>query len=228
MHNPFRRYLLLLGALAFGSLPASHAATGETGLCAPFMHGKVDTSLVSSMLEAAKDGYLYRIRKDSSRVGFCVDSEFKRVEAAFRDFNGGVALVPADGVKPDQQAMMVIRTASLDTRGSVLEHLIKSESFFDVKNYPEILFVSRRFEWLGADQAKIHGELTVLGVTRPVILSVTLIPENNSQAGGEESLTIKASTVINRSDFGMDSLSRLISDQVELCLSVEVVRYRSS
>jgi polyisoprenoid-binding protein YceI len=228
MHNLLSRTLLLLGALALGGLPVSHATTGESDLCAPFMDGKVDTTLVSSMLEAAKDGYLYRIRRDSSRVGFCVDSELKRVEAAFRDFNGGVALAPADWVMPDQQAMMVIQTASLDTRGSVIESLIKSASFFDVQKYPEILFISHRFEWLDADEAKIHGELTVRGITRPVTLDVTLIPENDSRAGGEESLTIKASTVISRSEFGMDSLSRLISDRVELCMSVEVVRYRSS
>jgi polyisoprenoid-binding protein YceI len=226
MLKTIRRYSLPLGILVLGWLPASQASTDDTDLCAPFKDGKVDTSLVSSMLEAAEDGYLYRIRTDSSQVGFCVDSEFKRVEAAFNDFKGGVSLTPADWVKRDQQAMVVIRTASLDTRGSVIENLIKSERFFDVEKYPEILFVSRHFEWLSADKAKIHGDLTVHGVTRPVALDVSLIPEKQQQNAGEESILIKASTVINRADFGMDSLSRLVSNQVELCMTVEVVRYK--
>ncbi|MGB5540980.1 MAG: YceI family protein, partial [Gammaproteobacteria bacterium] len=85
---------------------------------------------------------------------------------------------------------------------------------------------SRSFEWLGTDKAKIHGDLTVHGVTRPVALDVTLIPADKQQGTAEESITVKASTVINRSEFGMDSLSRLVSDQVELCMSVEVLRYR--
>lgn len=227
MLKTIRRYLLPLGILALGWLPVSQAATDDTDLCAPFKDGKVDTSMVSSMLEAAEDGYLYRIRTDSSRVGFCVDSEFKRVEASFNDFKGGVALTPADWVQHDQQAMVVIRTASLDTRGSVIESLIKSERFFDVDKYPEILFVSRHFEWLSADKAKIHGDLTVHGVTRPVALDVSLIPEKQQQQNAsEESILIKASTVINRADFGMDSLSKLVSNQVELCMTVEVVRYQ--
>ena len=226
MSHKLRRYMLLLGMLTLGWLPVIGAAADNPELCAPFKDGKVDTTLVSSMLKAAKDGYLYRIRKDSSQVGFCVDSEFKRVEAAFNDFSGGLALTPAEWVAHDQQAMVVIRTASLDTRGSIVESLIKSERFFDVEKYPEILFVSRSFEWLGTDKAKIHGDLTVHGVTRPVALDVTLIPADKQQGTAEESITVKASTVINRSEFGMDSLSRLVSDQVELCMSVEVLRYR--
>jgi polyisoprenoid-binding protein YceI len=182
--------------------------------------------MLSSMLEAAEDGYLYRIRPESSRVGFCVNSELKRVEALFHDFSGGVALTPANWVQRDQQAMMVIRTASLDASGALVENLIKGESFFDVEKYPEILFVSRRFEWLGADKAKIHGDLTVHGVTRPVALDVTLAPAEQAQVDGEEGILIKASTVINRADFGMGSLSKLVSNEVELCMTVEVVRYR--
>jgi len=221
------RYVLLLGVAALGWLPAVATATGNSELCAPFKDGKVDKTLVTSMLKAAKDGYLYRIDKDSSRVGFCVDSEFSRVKGLFHDFTGGVALTPADWVAHDQQAMVVIRTDSLDASGSVVENLIKSKRFFDVENYPEILFVSHSFEWLGTDKAKIHGDLTVHGVTRPVALDVTLIPAKKQGASGGETMLIKASTIIKRSDFGMDGLSRLVSDQVELCLSVEVVRYHS-
>jgi polyisoprenoid-binding protein YceI len=209
-----------------GWLPLSQAASENTELCAPFKDSNVDEALVSSMLQAAKDGYLYRIRKDSSRVGFCVDSEFSRVEAVFRDFSGGLALTPAERSANAQQAMVVIRTESLDTSGSIVENLIKSERFFDVETYPEILFVSHSFEWLDKDKAKIHGDLTVHGVTRPVALEVTLIPQQKQPGSSEETMLIKASTVIKRSDFGMDSLSTLVSDQVELCMSVEVLRYR--
>ena len=226
MREKLRPYIFLMGILMLGWLPVTQAAANNPELCAEFMDGKVDETLVTSMLQAAKDGYLYRIRQDSSQVGFCVESEFKRVEADFSEFKGGLALTPATWVERDHQAMVVIRTASLDTRGSIIKDLIKSERFFDVEKYPEILFVSHRFEWLGKDKAKIHGDLSVHGVTRPVALDVTLTPAGKQQKSGEESILIKASTVINRSDFGMDSLSSLVSDQVELCMSVQVVRYR--
>lgn len=226
MSQMLRHFMLLVGIFTLGWLPVSQAATESSELCAPFKDSKVDEALVSSMLQAAKDGYLYRIRKDSSRVGFCVDSEFSRVEAVFHDFSGGLALTPAERSANAQQAMVVIRTDSLDTSGSIVENLIKSKRFFDVETYPEILFVSHSFEWVDKDRAKIHGDLTVHGVTRPVALEVTLIPQQKQPGSSEETMLIKASTVINRSDFGMDSLSTLVSDQVELCMSVEVLRYR--
>jgi len=67
---------------------------GEEELCAPFLHGKVDLSRVEAMRAAAKGGHLYRIQPDTSRVGFCVDSQFSVVKAEFKDFQGGMTLWP--------------------------------------------------------------------------------------------------------------------------------------
>jgi hypothetical protein len=54
---------------------------GEQEPCAPFLNGKVDSSRVQAMQAAAKGGHLYRIQPDTSRVGFCVDSQFAVVKA---------------------------------------------------------------------------------------------------------------------------------------------------
>ena len=117
---------------------------GEEELCAPFLNGKVDQSRVESMRTAAKGGHLFRIQPDTSRVGFCVDSQFAVVKAEFKDFQGGLTLWPNHPDNKDQ-AMVMVKTASLDTGGSMIEYMLKSERFFDVENYPEILFVSTGF-----------------------------------------------------------------------------------
>lgn len=218
--------------LAITGLSLSHAADSNEGdLCSPFMDGKVDPSLIATMLDAAQDGNLYRIDDDTSRVGFCVSSKFNEVKGDFHDVRGGLTLSTTTDTSGDGQALLVINTASLDTKGSMIEHLIKSERFFDVEKYPEILFVSRGFEWTGQDTATIVGDLTVHGVTRAVVFDVTLTPVKDTSGlekiSGKLSnrMLVKATTTIHRSQFGMDNMSKLVSDSVDLCMSVEVQRH---
>ena len=218
--------------LAISGLSLSYAADSKEGdLCSPFMDGKVDPSLIATMLDAAQDGNLYRIDDDTSRVGFCVSSKFNEVKGDFHDVRGGLTLSATTATSGDGQALLVINTASLDTKGSMIEHLIKSERFFDVEKYPEILFVSRGFEWTGQDTATIVGDLTVHGVTRAVVFDVTLTPVKDTSGlekiSGKLSnrMLVKATTTIHRSQFGMDNMSKLVSDSVDLCMSVEVQRH---
>lgn len=206
-------------------LAAMSAMAAEDELCSPFQDGVVDESLVSSMLSAAEDGYLYRIRKDSSQVGFCVDSQFQKVAGSFREFQGGLTLGTLDG--SNGQTMVVVNTASLESDHAVIDPLIKGERFFDVRNYPQILFVSTGFEWTGARSAILAGELTLHGETRPVLFDVELTNITEARAGETDTILFKATTAIQRSDFGMDTLSSLVSDTVRLCLSVEAVKYRA-
>jgi polyisoprenoid-binding protein YceI len=200
---------------------------GDEEPCAPFLGGKVDMSRVEAMRDAAKSGHLYRIQPGTSRVGFCVNSQFAKVRAEFKDFKGGLSLWPDDSGKKDQ-AMVLVKTASLDTGGSMLEHLLKSERFFDVENFPEILFVSTGFTWTTDTAGILKGDLTLHGVTRPVAFKVTVLPVKSNGESGEVAgkVLVKAGAMIRRSDFGMDTLSRLVDDTVELCMSVEAVRYK--
>ncbi len=200
------------------------AAEGDE-LCEPFLEGKVDASLLSTMLSAAENGHLYRIDPDSSRVGFCVDSQLSRVEGSFRDFRGGLALDSKD--IGNGQAMVVIRTDSVDTDAAFIKKLLKGGSFFDVENNPEILFISTGFEWISPTTAKLEGDITVRGVTRSVVFDVTLTDKRPVNAGVEEKILVKATTTLNRTDFGMTSLTSLVSDNVRLCMSVEATRYKS-
>jgi polyisoprenoid-binding protein YceI len=218
---------MLVALVVMGSLSLVSANAKDDDICAPFKNNKVDESLVASMLDAAESGYLYRINEDTSQVGFCVSSGWTEVKGDFHDFSGGLTLMPDDNVtsRSGDQAMVIIRTASLDTRSTTVENLIKGESFFDVVKYPEILFVSHRFERTGRDTAKILGDLTVHGVTRPVTFQVTLTPVKQVGNNIVERMLVKAKTTIQRSDFEMDKMSGLVSDTVTLCISAEAVRY---
>ena len=121
--------------------------------------------------------------------------------------------------------MVMVKTASLDTGGSMIEYLLKSERFFDVENYPEILFVSTGFTWSSDTTGTLKGDLTLHGVTRPVTFEVTVFPVKSKDEKQIGKVLVKAGTIIRRSDFGMDTLSQVVNDNVELCMSVEAVRY---
>jgi polyisoprenoid-binding protein YceI len=159
-------------------------------------------------------------------MGFCVDSSVGNVKGQFKDFKGGLTFVPASA--EEQQAMVMVNTGSIETDTPLIEGMLKSEKFFDVKNFPDILFVSREFRWLDRSEAMLIGDLTMHGVTREVGFHVRLIDlENSDKIGDGQRIRVKATTLISRSEFGLKALSGVVSDAVSLCMSVEAVRYKA-
>lgn len=201
----------------------SVSALAETDVCAPFKDGVVDESIVTKMLAAAEDGHLYRIKPSSSKVGFCVDSPIGLIEGDFKKFTGGLTFLQ-ENVSRDEQAVVMVETASLETDGPFIEGMLKGRKFFDVDNFPEILFVSTDFKWVSETEAVLLGELTLHGVTKAVGFHVVLI-EEPGDIEHEQRILVKATTLIHRSEFGLTALSPMVSDSVNLCMSVNAIKY---
>jgi polyisoprenoid-binding protein YceI len=214
---------LLIPLMLLLNFAAAPVRADDDDLCEAFNDGQVDRSILATMVNAAERGYLYRIQASTSRVGFCVESSLKRVEGEFTDFQGGMALDQPGS--HDGQVLVAVKSASLKTGDQLIGRLIKSSQFFDVKNYPDILFVSKGFEWISSKSALMTGDLTLHGITRPVTFTVELRDE-----GGKDSnaVLVKASTLLQRSNFGMDAMSSLVSDTVQLCMTVRAHRYRAN
>ena len=216
-----KQFTLVLALLVTTALVSAE----EADVCSPFKDGKVDASLLQTMLSAAEDGHLYRIQKSSSQVGFCVDSKLSRIEGKFTDFQGGMSL--AHGEQDDGQTMVLIRADSLETDSSLVESMIKGEHFFDVKHHPEVLFVSDGFKWTGPKTAVLRGKLTLRGVTKSVIFNVTVSALDDEAIDDADRVLVKATTTVNRADFGMDELAGLVEGQVQLCMSVEALKHEA-
>ena len=114
---------------------------------------------------------------------------------------------------------------------------LKSADFLDVENHPTITFRSRSAELRGADEAKLHGDLTIRGVTRPVTLDVRYLGqwqtpwwENGVDKGPRTRAGFLATTRINRKDFGVNwngALDRgglVVSDDVDITIDAEAIR----
>ena len=194
-------------------------ASADQQLCTPFRDGKVKQSVLAVMLKAAKIGNLYRIQPSTSEVGFCIDSKFQQIKGSFKDIKGGIALDPS--ADNNGQALLAIRTSSVSTSSSLVENIIKSETFFDVERYPEILFVSTGFEWESETKGVLKGNLTLRGITKPVTFNVVLSDVKGNKVGNSDLILVKITTSIKRADFGMDSMTLMVSDTVKLCMSVQ-------
>jgi len=199
---------------------------GKNGrICAPFLNGVVDPAIVNSMLQAAKEGNLYRIQPKSSKVGFCVESCIGRLEAEFKDIQGGLAL--RRKVWGDESQMLVmVDTNSLEMKENFVKHLLKSESFLDTETYPRILFVSTQLSWLDHEKAVLEGKLTMHGVTKPVSFDVKITRQANKDPERVADIIVTASSFIKRSDFGMHHLTFLVDDTVELCMRIEASLFK--
>jgi polyisoprenoid-binding protein YceI len=217
-----KKFILLSILLSAASMPAFAEISGapDGDLCAPFKDSSIDQSMVALMLKAATDGDLYRVKPGSSKMGFCINSPVGVVEAEFHSFQGGLAL---NDFMEQGTSLIHIDVDSLETDSGLVEMMLKSESFLDSEQFPEITFVSTGIEWIEGEKGVLKGNLTMHGVTKPVAFYVDL----KKSETGDETVTVKATTTIQRSEFGMYTLSPMVDDRVSLCMTIDAYRYQS-
>lgn len=133
------------------------------------------------------------------------------------------AKVTVDRAEKKGSVDVTIDAASVRTFDSTrLDAIVKGEKFFNVEKYPTITFKSNDVEFDGDRVVAVNGELTMLGVTKPVMLKLANFrcgahPLNKKpMCGGEASATIK------RSDWGMTAgLPYAPADEVTLRIPIE-------
>lgn len=96
------------------------------------------------------------------------------------------------------------------------------EPLFDSLNFPETTFKADKIDFVDNDSAKVHGILSLHGVTRPVVLDVTIKRVANNKAEKEAlNVLFKAYTKIKRSDFGITTSLPGVGDDVTVEFSGE-------
>jgi len=127
-----------------------------------------------------------------------------------------------DEANPAKSSVEVtLPLANLDTHVSALDEHLKKPDFFDAAKYPVVTFKSTKVEALGGNKFKVTGDLTVHGVTRPVVLDATL-----NKAGMQPMLKVPAvgfdaTGTIKRSDFGVGAYVPNVSDEVQIRITTE-------
>ncbi|MBE2234715.1 MAG: YceI family protein [Anaerolinea sp.] len=95
-----------------------------------------------------------------------------------------------------------IDASSINTREAQRDTHLKSPDFLNADQFPELIFNSNRVERTGEATAKLHGDLTIRGVTKTVVLDVEYAGTSKSPWGAT-ALGFEASTKINREDWGL-------------------------
>jgi polyisoprenoid-binding protein YceI len=170
----------------------------------------------------------YEFDKAHTQILFFVSHlGYSMSQGEFLDYDGHFVF---DEEKPEESSVEVtIQTASIDMDDKKWDEHLKNEDFFNVSEYPEMTFKSTEITQIGADTGKITGDLTLLGVTKPVTLDVTFnkagpFPMNPDvyKAGFSATGTVK------RSEFGMDYGLPGVGDDVEIRIEVEGERTAAS
>jgi polyisoprenoid-binding protein YceI len=135
-----------------------------------------------------------------------------------------------DPEKPAASSVEVsIDPASIDTADAQRDGHLRSPDFFDVEKFPTASFKSTRIEDVGGDRYRVTGDLTLHGVTRPVVLNATYEGTGKDPWGGERA-GFSATLTIDRKDFGLEwnkaleTGGLLVGEKVELTLEVEAVK----
>ena len=142
----------------------------------------------------------WKLDKAHSQVTFSVAHlVISEVTGVFKDFD--VTLTADEADFSDVKVEATIKTSSIDTGNQNRDKHLRSDDFLDVEKFPEMKFKSNEIEKTGDDTYKIKGDLTIRDVTKSVVLD-TKFKGSIKGMGGNVTAAFKATTTIDRFDFG--------------------------
>ncbi len=150
-----------------------------------------------------------------------------KVRGIFETFSGDVNL---NQENPEQTSVdVIVDVTSINTRDEQRDGHLKSPDFFDIEQYPNAHFVSTSVERTGDKTAKLHGDLTLRNVTKPIVLDVEYQGMAKSPWGAT-SAGFTASGTLNRKDWGLnwnqalETGGVLVGEEITLNIEVELIK----
>ncbi|ANH93600.1 YceI family protein [Streptomyces sp. NPDC058319] len=170
----------------------------------------------------------YTIDPSHSTLGFVArHAMVTNVKGAFNDFTGSLHLDGADPAK--STATLDIAMDSIDTGNADRDGHLKSADFFKTDEFPAMTFRSTAAESLGGDDYRITGDLSILGVTKPISIDL----EFNGAAKdpfGNERVGFEGKAEILRSEWGLtwnaalETGGVLVSDKIKLNFDISAIK----
>lgn len=162
---------------------------------------------------------------DSVHSSLIFKIEHMNVANFYGRFNSIAGEYTLDGKDPTKsQFNFTVKADSIDTANDRRDGHLKSADFFNVAEYPEITFKSTSVEKAGENLLKVTGDLTLHGVTKPVVANMIAFPSKETQQGIKGGL--ESTFIIKRSDFGMNyGVSQgALGDLVTIIVAIEGAR----
>jgi len=134
----------------------------------------------------------------------------------------GTIVYDADKVSASSVQVTLPLTGLSALAADFYDHLT-GDKWFDAAKFPAATFKSTKVEAAGEGKLKVTGDLTVKGVTKPVVLNVTLNKAGEQPMAKRAAIGFDATATVQRSDFGLGAYVPNVSDEVELRITTEAV-----
>jgi polyisoprenoid-binding protein YceI len=172
---------------------------------------------VGTAAQGAAQGW--RIDETHTWIGFKIDAVgFPTTRGHFTRYSGRILI---DFARPAKSfTSFTVDSASVDVGSQSFNDFVKSPALLDTERFPTLSFTSTRIEKLDPRTALVTGNLTMLGVTRPITLTVNVDADSSTKG---RPVTFVATTTIMRSQFGMIFGLPLIDDALEITVKTRAL-----
>ena len=144
---------------------------------------------------------------------------FSTPSANFSDIQG---VIKVDNSKPSNSSVEVtIPVSSVNTNVTALDKEFQQEAWFNASKYPTITFKSTKVETKDKKHFKITGNLTVKGITKPVVLDAVLNKQGEHPMAKVPAIGFNATTSFNRSEFGLANYVPNVGDKITVNITTE-------
>lgn len=132
--------------------------------------------------------------------------------------------VTLDRAAKTGSADVTIDVGSLDMGFEEWNQHLLDEKFFDVKKYPTMTYKASKFKFKGDTLTEVDGDLTLHGVTKPVVLKIEHFKCGQHPMLKKDMCGAVATTTIKRTDFGMDAYVPLVGDEIKISFGTEAMK----
>jgi polyisoprenoid-binding protein YceI len=162
----------------------------------------------------------YKLDKSHAKILWSTSHfGFSTYHGEFTNFDAQLTLDPD---RPERSRLMVdVDTRSVSTNDPALDKHLNAPDFFNTAKFPGATFRSTAVRRTGPATASVTGDLTMLGVTRPVTLAVTFNKAGENPVSKAYTAGFSAEGVIKRTEFGMNTYAPAIGEEVKLTISGE-------
>jgi polyisoprenoid-binding protein YceI len=139
-------------------------------------------------------------------------------------FDKATGTVTLDKVAKTATVDIVIDTKSVSTGSTTFNEHIQGEDFLDTAKHPTATFKSTKVIFEGDKPAKIEGNLTLKGITKPVTLTVTSFHAMPHPMMKKDAIGANATTKVKRTDFNMGKNAPYVGDEVTIDIALEAIK----
>jgi polyisoprenoid-binding protein YceI len=171
------------------------------------------------IVQAAVSAQGWRIDEERTAIGFKIDAVgFPTTRGRFTRYEGRILL---DFDHPAKSfTSFTVDSGSVELGSKPFNDFVKSAALLDVTRFPTLSFASTQVEKVDPRTARVTGNLTMLGVTKPVTLTVNVGTE---PSGRRRIVGFSAAATLKRSDFGMIFGIPLIDDALEITVKTRAL-----